>query len=574
MSSKNTRLLVVDLFCGAGGTTTGFEQARLDDEAISEVIACVNHDAIAIDSHFANHPDTVHFTEDIRTLKLGPLKKLAVKAQAENPDACLVLWASLECTNFSKAKGGMPRDADSRTLAEHLFRYIDSLAPDYIMIENVEEFMSWGPLDENGKPVDRRNGSDYVRWCNKIQGYGYGYEFRILNSADFGAYTSRKRYFGIFARDGLPCVFPQPTHAKKPEKGMFGVLEKWKAVRDVLDLDDKGKSIFTRKKPLSEKTLSRIYAGLVKFVAGGKEAFTARTYATASNSKGIFDVDTVHPTVTTREGAHVVQPCFIQKYYSGRPEGKVNGVDVPAGTIRTSDVMALVNLEFLIQYNGKAGNSEYSIENPSGTICSKDRFALTVPQFIMRDFTAQPSCQSIDKPGGSITSVPKMHLVSADAFLVDQNFNSTAHSIDAPAKTILACRKNHYLVNPSWVGNVNGMDEPSPVVIARQDKSPLYMVTTEHSDFVFSVAVYEDDSEMTRKIKVFMAMYGIVDIKMRMLKVCELLRIQGFPEGYTLLGSQQHQKKFIGNSVVPVVVERMAEALVSVLLKRLNFKSA
>ena len=146
------KLLYIDLFCGAGGTSTGVENARHDGRQCAKVIGCVNHDANAIASHAANHPDALHFTEDIRTLELSPLTAHIAEMRRQYPDAFVVLWASLECTNFSKAKGGQPRDADSRTLAEHLFRYIEAINPDYIQIENVEEFMSWGDLDENGKP--------------------------------------------------------------------------------------------------------------------------------------------------------------------------------------------------------------------------------------------------------------------------------------------------------------------------------------------------------------------------------------------------------------------------------------
>ena len=141
-SNDKIRLLYIDLFCGAGGTSTGVHLARHAGDPCAKVIACVNHDANAIASHAANHPDALHYTEDIRTLELGPLTAHAARMRRQYPDAFVVLWASLECTNFSRAKGGLPRDADSRTLAEHLFRYIEALNPDYIQIENVEEFMS------------------------------------------------------------------------------------------------------------------------------------------------------------------------------------------------------------------------------------------------------------------------------------------------------------------------------------------------------------------------------------------------------------------------------------------------
>ena len=292
------KLLYIDLFCGAGGTSTGVERARLDGRKCARVIACVNHDANAILSHAANHPHTRHFTEDIRTLDLGPLKVHTTVERMRNPDAKVVLWASLECTNHSRAKGGMSRDADSRTLAEHLFRYIEELRPDYIQIENVVEFMEWGPLqvkvvrdpqtgaescpldikhDRRQKrvtvapvwiPDPEQKGTLYRHWVEEVCARGYRFEHRVLNSADFGAYTSRVRYFGLFARPELPMVWPRPTHARKPAADLFGgSLKPWRAVRDVLDFDDRGESIFTLRKPLVDSTLNRIHAGLVKFVA-------------------------------------------------------------------------------------------------------------------------------------------------------------------------------------------------------------------------------------------------------------------------------------------------------------------
>ena len=166
------QLLYIDLFCGAGGTSTGVEKARISGKKCAQVIACVNHDPNAIASHAANHPEALHFTEDIRTLYLTDLTKLVEDKRDESPNDMIVLWASLECTNFSKAKGGQPRDADSRTLAEHLFRYIEALDPDYIYIENVEDFMCWGNLDEKGKPVSKDKGRLYLKWVQNVCHYG------------------------------------------------------------------------------------------------------------------------------------------------------------------------------------------------------------------------------------------------------------------------------------------------------------------------------------------------------------------------------------------------------------------
>lgn len=177
---NNIRLLYIDLFCGAGGTSTGVEKANYKGQKCAKVIACVNHDANAIASHAANHPEAQHYTEDMRTLDLRPLAEHTAEMRQMYPMAKIVLWASLECTNFSRAKGGQPRDADSRTLAEHLFRYIEALTPDYIQIENVEEFMSWGDLDENGKPISRDKGRLYTTWVDNVKAYGYKFDHRIL----------------------------------------------------------------------------------------------------------------------------------------------------------------------------------------------------------------------------------------------------------------------------------------------------------------------------------------------------------------------------------------------------------
>ena len=171
-NKDNIRLLYVDLFCGAGGTSTGVEQATLHGEKCAHVIACVNHDPNAIKSHAANHPDTHHFTEDIRTLEMEPLARIVRNARHEHPDAKVVLWASLECTNFSRAKGGQPRDADSRTLANHLFRYIEAINPDFIQIEDLDLFnIDWvivgGESGNQARPMEKEWVLNIKRQCDE-----------------------------------------------------------------------------------------------------------------------------------------------------------------------------------------------------------------------------------------------------------------------------------------------------------------------------------------------------------------------------------------------------------------------
>jgi DNA (cytosine-5)-methyltransferase 1 len=317
-----------DLFCGAGGTTTGFEAAMIDGQNIVDTLQVVNHDWLAIASHQANHAAARHFIEDITKLDASLLVKTSL------------LWASLECTNFSNAKGGQSRDADSRSLAEHMERYIRAVNPLYFCVENVREFMSWGPLehkkDKHGRPMfrsvkklaqrhsktgeplfsaksgkpltqqvvdaggnlvfeqvpvmvpeSRTKGRDFIRWKQSIEDLGYTAHHTLLNSADYGERTSRIRLFMVFAKKGLPVRWPRATHSNPRKKGGLTVgTEPWLPVRPCLDLEVKGRSIFDRVRldkkgnvkldkkgnpipaPLVEKTLKRLFAGLCQYIAG------------------------------------------------------------------------------------------------------------------------------------------------------------------------------------------------------------------------------------------------------------------------------------------------------------------
>lgn len=531
---EDIKLLYIDLFCGAGGTSTGVEFAQIDGAKCARVIACVNHDKNAIASHAANHPEALHFTEDIRTLDVAPIVRHLDKYRQRYPEAMVVLWASLECTNFSRAKGGLPRDADSRTLAEHLFRYIEAISPDYIQIENVEEFMSWGELDENGKPLSKDRGNSYIRWLAHVKSYGYEFEHRILNSADYGAYTSRKRFFGIFAKHGLPIVFPTPTHSRVPSENKSA----WKPVREVLDLDDEGKSIFGRKRPLAEASLERIYAGLIKFVAGGMDAFLVKYNSMSQSGKyNAPGINAPCPVVATQNRLGVAQVSFLSKAYSGAPASKNVSIDSPAGTITTVDHHSFISVHY--------GNGFVrDIESPAPTLTTKDRCALITSVFIDQQFgNGRPA--SVDKPCNTITTVPKYNVV--------------------------ACKPSHFLVNPQYKSAGSSVDNPCFTLIASMDKRPPYLAEIMYDgqlpDFIHienNRVIYnidDDDSEIIRKIKEFMAMYGIIDVTMRMLKVDELKQIMGFPKNYILVGTQAEQKKYIGNAVEVNMARSLCEAL-------------
>lgn len=309
-----------------------------------------------------------------------------------------------------------------------------------------------GRLDENGKPISKDAGRLYQQWVSNVCGYGYRFAHRILNSADYGAYTTRRRFFGIFAKESLPIVFPEPTHSKDGATGLFGRTQRWKPVREVLDFSDEGESIFGRKKPLVDATLERIYAGLIKFVAGGKEAFLVKWNSMSQTGKyHAPSIDEPCPTVATQNRLGIAQVNFLSKHYGGSPEGKCVSVEEPAGTITTWD-----HHSFITAYYGNGHN--HSIDAPAPTLTTRDRLA-----FVDMQYGNGAPCD-IESPAPTVTTNPKLQLVT--------------------------CRME-------------------------QQES--------------TTTITSDDSPAMAKIKRFMALYGIVDIKMRMLRIPELKRIMGFP---------------------------------------------
>ncbi len=487
----------IDLFCGAGGTSTGVSKK-------AQVIACINHDKNAILSHSANHPKALHLTEDIRTANLQPVLDLVIAIRAKDPLARIHIWASLECTNHSNAKGGMSRDADSRTLAEHLFRYIEAFDPDMIWIENVREFKQWGPLRIKAKqhkkyselimskptkkhpepayimvPDKRFKGIDYAAWTKNVQSYGYNFEDRIFNAADYGCDTSRRRLFIQFAKPDITISWPKPTHDKASKDGLL----KWRPVRPLLDLDDTGKSIFDKKKPWAEASLRRKLRGLKKFV---HEPFLVKYYGSGDNS---CSINKPCPTLTTKDRIY-----FLKSEY-GKSTG--SSIDKPCPTIATIPKESLVTINFL--YDHQFGNNGSSIENPCPTLIARQD----------------------KKP---------LYLLTAKAFLMDTNFNNTGTSLDKPAPTLMACRKTNELVT------VKGGAHPLQWIFDKVKK-----------DYKKSPAMAE--------IVQFMIDNNISDIRVRPLRIIEMLKITGFPATYILIGTQTEQKKYIGNAVPCYQVE-------------------
>lgn len=357
----------IDLFCGAGGTTSS-----ISGISNMKVVWAINHDTNAINSHHANHPDCIHSMEDIRTFDIAPLKELIDVLRLADPTCVILLHASLECTNFSRAKCG-PKDADSRTLAEDLLRYLDVLDVDILTIENVMEFMKWGPLDDNGNPMKQHEGAYYEAWCKTLQEqyFSEGYYEGVLNSADYGGRTIRKRLFLQFSKNQKHIGTPVQTHSKDGGEG----LEKWLPVKDILDLDNHGNSIFTRKKNLVWKTHQNIYKGLTKY--GPAEGINFG-YTYYGNS-GFVDVESPCATLTTKDRVALVgiTPLCVSHQYGN---ASTKSVEEPLGTLTTApkaDIIILKGATFMV--NPQYGGSTKSVEDPAATVIARqDKAPLSV----------------------------------------------------------------------------------------------------------------------------------------------------------------------------------------------------
>ena len=272
------RELIVDNFAGGGGASTGIELAigRSVDIAI-------NHDPAAIAMHKANHPTSKHYCESV--WEVDPMEATA-------GDKVGLAWFSPDCKHFSKAKGGKPVEKKIRGLAWIVLKWAGKVRPRVIILENVEEFQTWGPL-KKGRPIKNRKGETFRKWKEQLESLGYVVDHRELKACDYGAPTIRKRFFLIARCDGKKIVWPEPTHGNPNSlEVQAGLLKPWKTAADIIDWEIPCKSIFERKKPLAENTLKRIAKGLEKFVFNNPEPFIVsigQTGFSKDRSRSIHD---------------------------------------------------------------------------------------------------------------------------------------------------------------------------------------------------------------------------------------------------------------------------------------------
>lgn len=355
--------LIIDCFAGGGGASVGIEMAlgRTADIAI-------NHDPKAIVMHKTNHPQTLHLTEDIFTVDLQ---------KYVGDQHVALMWASPDCRHFSKAGGKRPKSKSVRMLPWAVYKHAAAIKPDVIIMENVEEIQDWGPLDENGVPIPEKKGEEYHQFVNKMISLGYTFDSRELVAADYGAPTTRKRWYAIFRCDGKPIIWPMPTHSPNGENS----LKKWIPASSVINVQNYGKSIFERDKPLADKTLRRIARGMKKFVFETDKPFIVPAKNSGNNSALIGAFITKFYSCGT--GQSLNEPLHTITTSAGH-FGEVSIKMITASNILKSNIDEITKKkcswvsQFIIEYYGCS--DAVNVNMPLPTIVTKDRFVLVSVQ--------------------------------------------------------------------------------------------------------------------------------------------------------------------------------------------------
>lgn len=498
--------LVVDNFAGGGGASTGIEIAT----GVSVDIA-INHDIEAIRMHKANHPNTKHYCESV--WDVDPIEVCKGRPVA-------LAWFSPDCKHFSKAKGGKPKDKSIRGLAWVALRWAGLVRPRVIMLENVEEFKTWGPLNRSHRPIKNKQGQTFRQFIKQLKDLGYEVELRELVAADYGAPTMRKRFFMIARCDGKEIIWPQPTHGPlNSEEVKAGLLEPYVGAYTQLDFSLPCPSIFDTAeeikekygiravRPLAPKTMERIARGLKKFVIDNAEPFIVQVNHSGANSDYCRSMDTPLPTVTAKHGFGIVEPYLVQCKYNNEAQD----IEKPLGTVTTVGSHLLVS-PTLIQYHSETSKNEVrgqTLEEPIMTVDSSNRYGL-VTSFLSK-FYKTGTGQDVREPLHTITTSAG-HFGEVRAFLI------------------------------KYYGDCTGQDI----------KKPLDTVTT-HDRFGLVTIKGVD--------------YQIVDIGLRMLEPKELYGCQGFPDDYIIdhdytgkAYSRTEQVKRCGNAVCPPLPAAMVRA--------------
>jgi len=534
--------LIIDNFAGGGGTSTGIEQAfgRPVDIAI-------NHNAEALAMHRANHPHTKHFCESV--WDVDPI------AITRNQPVGLV-WLSPDCKHFSKAKGGKPVEKKIRGLAWVALRWAAKVKPRVIMLENVEEFTTWGPLGPDGMPCPKRKGREFRVFVNALKRQGYAVDYRELRACDFGAPTIRKRFFLIARRDGLSICWPSPTHGDPASEAVkSGKLKPWRTAAECIDWSIECPSIFERKRELADATCRRIAKGIMRYVVNAAEPFI--TPLTHHGAPRIYGMDDLLPTVTAAHRGELALVSPVMTEHANASSPRCMPADEPLRTICAQTKgghHALVSAFLAKHYTGVVGSD---LGEPIGTVTSVDHHSLVAANLIHmghgegKDGSKRFShgIRSAELPINTITAQ------GAAAGIVTSNMiklrgDNVGAGTDEPLHTISAGGTHHAEVRAFLVKYYGNEQDGISV------SEPCHTIPT-HDRFGLVTVAGER--------------YAISDIGMRMLTPRELFHAQGFPASYIIdhgideAGkrielTKTAQVRMCGNSVCPPLSRALVEA--------------
>lgn len=537
--------LVVDNFAGGGGASTGIELAT----GYSVDIA-INHDPEAIRMHKANHPYTKHYCEDV--WQVDP-----VAACKGHPVG--LAWFSPDCKHFSKAKGGKPKDKFIRGLAWVACRWAGLVRPRVIMLENVEEFKTWGPLNRGHHPIKAKQGKTFEKFVKQLTDLGYEVQFKELVAADYGAPTMRKRFFMIARCDGRPIVWPKPTHAPADSKEVkVGLLKPYVGAYTQLDFSLPCPSIFDTSeeikekygiravRPLAPKTMERIARGLKKFVIDNAEPFIVQVNHSGAKSDYCKSSNEPLSTITGRHGFGIVEPYMVQIGQTGFATDRSKDVREPLTTIVSKNEHCLIS-PTLIQYHSETAQGDVrgqTIKDPIMTVDSSNRYGL-VTSFLHKYYDGgyKGAGESMEKPLPTVTSWDHNSVVTAN--LIQMNNHCDGRDVRDPIPTITSGDGHFGEVRAfliKYYGQGTGQDIKAPLdTVTAQDRFGL--VTINGTD------------------------YQIVDIGLRMLEPRELYGCQGFPDDYIIdhdytgkTYPRSEQVRRCGNAVCPPIPAALVRA--------------
>lgn len=363
------KLRVADLFCGAGGTSTGVARAA-EAAGIGIDLIAINHWEVAVATHAANHPAARHLQTSLDSV--DP-RRIVDNGKLD------ILVASPECTHHSAARGGKPMSDQSRASAWHVLSWAQAVEPEMIIVENVPEFQSWGPLTREGRPIESRRGETFRAWIASIQSLGYRVDWRVLNAADFGDPTTRRRLFILARRGRRAPTWPISSHRDpKNAKNLFDTdLPSWRSAREsVIDWNLAGSSIHNRKRPLAEATLRRIAEGIRRF---GSENTIEPFLTLFRGTSTVQSVDMPVPTLTAG-GQHVgiAEPFLLHTNHGGSDASRVVSVTRPLPTVTAARRGLALVQPFLVRYQGNS--SAESVDRPVSTLTTHDRLGLVEPR--------------------------------------------------------------------------------------------------------------------------------------------------------------------------------------------------